>query len=189
MKKYKINEIFQSIQGEGRFTGHSAIFIRFAGCNLNCSFCDTEFETYKEYNAADILAKINMFNSDIIVLTGGEPALQVDAELLQVLRLREKIKIHIETNGTINLSPWFNWVTVSPKNKTFKQISGGELKLLYDGTQDLDFYYINTTFREYYLQPLMDENYEKNLQATIKAIKNHSEWHLSLQIHKLINIK
>jgi len=185
---YKINEIFYSLQGEGYWTGNAVIFIRFSGCNKQCSFCDTDFETFKEYSLPDILGAINNYSSNIIVLTGGEPALQVDQKLIDFLR-KYKDRIHIETNGSIDLFQQFDWITVSPKDKYFHQTKGDELKLLYDGSQDLDWYFNNTNFKHYYLQPIKNNNYNYNLKEAIKIIKVYPKWKLSLQTHKLINIR
>ena len=88
MAKYKVNEIFYSIQGEGRHAGRAAIFVRFSGCNLKCPFCDTDFKKYEEMEAIDILNKIQLLSPDckFIVFTGGEPTLQVDEELTTLLQ-------------------------------------------------------------------------------------------------------
>lgn len=129
MKKYKVCEIFESIQGEGRFMGNKAVFIRFAGCNLNCPFCD-EKEKYgeaKEYKATDLLEIIlenHKHSSNIIVLTGGEPMNQVDPELITILKAAGK-RIHIETNGFEIHNSFgllhereIDFLTISPKQET-----------------------------------------------------------------------
>ena len=92
MEKYRINEIFYSLQGEGRNTGRAAFFVRFSGCNLKCPFCDTDFTKYQEMSAQDIIDSMKALIGDVstmpmVVLTGGEPTLQVDESLMEELKL------------------------------------------------------------------------------------------------------
>ena len=98
---YKVNEIFYSLQGEGRWMGRPAVFVRMSGCNLKCPFCDTDFKGYKEMSAEDILTACLEKGGDcrFIVLTGGEPTLQVDAELIQLLH-QQGYYLSMETNST-----------------------------------------------------------------------------------------
>lgn len=184
-KTYKINEIFYSIQGEGYRTGTPVIFIRFSGCNLNCSFCDTQHLKYKEYNIEEILNELKKYPCKNIVLTGGEPMLQLDHDLIIALKTENYI-LQIETNGTIDdyeILRLIDFITVSPKEK-WKLTYGNELKLVYQN-QQLKKYYLDTNFEYYYLQPCS----MKNISETIKAIKENPKWKLSLQTQKLINIK
>ena len=111
---YRVNEIFYSLQGEGANTGTPAVFVRFAGCNLRCPFCDTEFDSYTEMTAAEIADEIGRFPADFVVLTGGEPSLQVDDALVETLHARDLV-IAVETNGTRPLPADIDWVTCSPK--------------------------------------------------------------------------
>lgn len=183
---YRINEIFYSIQGEGYWTGMPAIFIRFAGCNLKCPWCDTDHAHYEFMYIEQILKELEKYPCKNIILTGGEPALQVDKSLL--LQLTVKYKIHIETNGTVNLdllSPFIHWITVSPKEpyELLAQKRGHELKVVYEG-QDLRKY-DNLNFLSRYLQPLSNEN----IQETIEKVKEDPRWSLSLQTHKWTNIR
>ena len=186
----KLNEIFYSIQGEGFWTGTPAIFIRFAGCNLNCSFCDTDFSYKFDMNINEILKEIKKYKSKHIVLTGGEPSLQLEineqgySNFIKILR-DNGYYVQIETNGTIKLPNNLDWITVSPKEKWIIK-KGNELKVVYMN-QDLE-QYKNTSFKYYYLQPL--ENKEKyNSKETIKAIKENPKWKLSIQTQKLLKIK
>lgn len=196
--KYKINEIFVSIQGEGYFSGSPALFIRFYGCNLNCSFCDTKYaltsNNYKIMTIKDILSfadKINpLYIINHIVLTGGEPFLQIDEYLLKSLK-EKGYYIQIETNGTIEpdslLYQYIDWITMSPK-KDIVINKVNELKLL-DMKQNLSQY---ETFHNKSLQPLYVNNkieYEKNINTTIERVLTNKGWKLSLQLHKLIGIK
>ena len=178
---YRINEVFYSIQSEGRFTGFPAVFIRFSGCNLNCDFCDTEHQSYKEYSLQDIFYQIRDYPTKRIILTGGEPTLQVDKELIKFLKKNGYI-IHIETNGTNEIDYQIDWLTVSPK-KNWKLKKGNELKVIYQG-QDLN-QYLDSDFDYYYLQPLSMQNIHK----TLTAVLENPQWNLSLQIHKILKIK
>ena len=101
MKTYRINEIFYSLQGEGAFSGSAAIFVRFSGCNLRCPFCDTDFKAYKEMSAQEIVESVKPLskNCEHVVLTGGEPTLQVDRQLTEAFH-SEGFFIAMETNGT-----------------------------------------------------------------------------------------
>ena len=104
LMKYKITEIFYSIQGEGFWVGTPCIFIRLSGCNLSCSWCDTKHEIKKELNESEILEEIKQYPTKMVVITGGEPTQQLLIDLLMGLKMAG-YKIHLETNGTIELSP------------------------------------------------------------------------------------
>jgi len=112
----KINEIFKSIQGEGKYAGFPVLFIRLSGCNLNCDFCDSSYHSEgKEYSLEQIVEEIKKSNLNIIVWTGGEPTLQL-LEIKQVMIITENVKHHIETNGSNNFnSDIFDYVCISPK--------------------------------------------------------------------------
>ena len=114
MSSYRINDIFYSLQGEGRNTGRAAVFIRFAGCNLRCPFCDTEFDSYREMSGEDILQAISTYESRFVVLTGGEPTLQVDEAFVDLLH-RHGYEVAMESNGTRPAPKNLDWLTVSPK--------------------------------------------------------------------------
>ena len=117
----KINEIFYSLQGEGFHTGTPAVFIRFSGCNLKCPFCDTHHEEGTLMSDEEILAEVRKYPARTVILTGGEPSLWIDEELINLLHQAGKF-ICIETNGTHPLPDGIDWITCSPKQ-------GGELKL------------------------------------------------------------
>ena len=112
MTSYRINEIFYSLQGEGFWTGTPAVFVRFSGCNLRCPFCDTAHQAFTPMSADDILSACS--EAPVVVLTGGEPGLQVDAALIEALH-GAGYRVHIETNGTVALPGGIDWVTLSPK--------------------------------------------------------------------------
>ena len=113
----RVNDIFYSLQGEGRNTGRAAIFIRFAGCNLKCPFCDTDFAQYEEMSDEDILNRIKSYPSHFVVLTGGEPSLQVDRQLVDLLH-KHGYELAMETNGTHPIVDGIDWITCSPKGNT-----------------------------------------------------------------------
>lgn len=195
----KVNEIFYSLQGEGRFTGTPAVFVRFSSCNLNCDFCDTEHQHGIDMTEKEIVDSVCRYDTRHIILTGGEPTLQITASLLNALQHSGKF-IHIETNGTLPLPDdvlsRINWITVSPKFGIPPKIQRiDELKVVFDmnhiehidNVADL----ITTDLECYYLQPCdrNDTAYNSlNLSECIDYIKNNPKWKLSLQTHKLLGI-
>lgn len=190
--KYKINEIFYSLQGEGYYTGTPAVFVRFSGCNLRCEWCDTDFKQYTEMTAEEIVEKCNLLLADIdisgikpiIVLTGGEPSLQVDKELIDLFHSYDYF-VCVETNGTHELPDGIDWVTCSPKQDTRIVLTNvNELKVVYTGDYDVE-QWMNIGADIYYLQPCSC----KNTVEVVEYILRHPHWGLSLQTHKMINIK
>lgn len=194
----KINEIFYSLQGEGANTGIPAVFIRFSGCNLRCSFCDTNHESGSMMSDEEIISEVNRYQqARIVVLTGGEPSLFIDRDFIDLLKKSTCKIITIETNGTNPLPDNIDWVTLSPKSG----FDGGdshpviltrcdELKVVYVG-QNLDKYF-EIEAGQYYLQPCYCDNDAKcaaNMQATITAVLNDSRWRLSLQTHRIAGIR
>jgi len=186
----KINEIFTSIQGEGYHVGRPATFIRLAGCNCRCEWCDTEFLRSTEMNDDEIITQISRHR--LVIFTGGEPLLQLK-ELIPLIEKLKKKKhsIAVETNGTILCDfGIFDWVTMSPKDR----VKGGaqhrllfcdELKIIYEG-QDLNIYNdIHAT--HYFLQP--QHNNKESLNLCINKILEDPRWRLSLQIHKMIGVR
>ena len=155
MKIYKVNEIFYSLQGEGANAGTPAVFVRFAGCNLRCPFCDTDFDSYTEMSADEIADEVGQYPADFVVLTGGEPSLQVDENLVAVLRSRDLV-IAIETNGTHPLPYDIDWVTLSPKEGSQIVLTeADEVKVVYVG-QDVEPY-LNIPADHHFLQPCRKE--------------------------------
>lgn len=193
---YKVNEIFYSLQGEGRWMGRPAVFVRMSGCNLKCPFCDTDFRGYSEMSADDILSRCLEEGGEcrFIVLTGGEPSLQVDEQLIATLH-QAGYYLSMETNGTHVIPEGIDWVTCSPKvdfteggEPIVKQVD--ELKLIFDGEHQISDHGIACTFR--YLQPCDVGNDSRNyliLNECIKYIKAHPEWQLSVQMHKIVGIR
>lgn len=197
MKTYKINEIFYSLQGEGAFSGRAAIFVRFSGCNLKCPFCDTDFKAYKEMSVEEIINATCQLSQkcDFIVLTGGEPTLQVDRELIEALHA-EGFFIAMETNGTKKIPSGVDWVTFSPKNLFTSPAepvirSCDEIKVVFNGEHSV-FLYDHILAKLHYLQPCDTGNKAKNadiLHKCIEFIKANPKWRLSLQTQKIINVR
>lgn len=197
---YRINEIFYSLQGEGRHAGTPAVFIRFAGCNLKCPFCDTDWTKGYAMTAAEIVECTQMYTKayspKLVVLTGGEPTLQVDSELLD--RLHTKFQtIAIETNGTHEVPAGVDFVTLSPKDDFVPQALSmlgiaDEVKVVYDANHNPEFWHSHIVAKYYYLQPCDTGSEAKNreiIEKCVRYIKAHPWWKLSLQTQKILNIK
>lgn len=179
----RINEIFYSVQGEGYYTGTPAVFVRFSGCNLQCDFCDTEHNGNTLMSNEEIVEAVCSYPAVHVVLTGGEPGLQIDPSLVSLLKEAGKF-LQIETNGTIALPEGIDWVTCSPKTEgdlSVKRID--ELKVVYTG-QDISGYR-KIPAKVYMLQPCSCENTDE----VVEYVKANPGWRLSLQTHKLISIR
>ncbi len=210
MKTYLINEIFYSIQGEGVRAGTANVFVRFAGCNLKCDIepgpkspggfaCDTEFESGRRMTAKEIVDEIFRLIGNSVplgesnpsaILTGGEPGLQIDKEFVDRLH-KFGIWISIETNGTIELPPGIDWVTLSPKvaEHALKVLDCDELKYVRGYGQGIP----NPRAKASHLliSPAFDgmsPNHE-TLQWCVKLVKENPEWRLSLQTHKWLGVR
>ena len=170
-KTYRINDIFYSLQGEGRHTGRAAVFIRFSGCNLRCPFCDTDFDSSRLMTADEIIDAIAPWlHCGFVVLTGGEPSLQVDTELVDKLH-EAGLFIAMETNGTHAIAEGVDWVTLSHPPECPEAFVGSTYLCL---------------------QPCDTGDPAENRRLTAQCvayIKKHPEWHLSLQTHKIIGIE
>jgi 7-carboxy-7-deazaguanine synthase len=206
---YAVKEIFYTLQGEGANAGRAAVFCRFAGCNLwsgreqdrakaDCQFCDTDFvgtdgEGGGKFATANELADAcanvaGGAGATFIVLTGGEPMLQVDGVLIDALHARG-FTIAIETNGTLPVPRAIDWICVSPKAGTdLRQRSGDELKLVFPQA-DLDPETVaGLAFSHRYLQPMDGPDAKANTDRAIAYCKAHPGWRLSVQTHKLLGI-
>ncbi len=191
----RVNELFYSLQGEGYHTGTAAIFIRLSGCNLHCPFCDTLHESGTEMSEEQIVAQVAAWPSTWVVVTGGEPSLQLTASLVESLHRIGK-KVAVETNGTRQLPDNVDWVTLSPKDLFLGPQAkvvlrrADEIKVVYDGEHEPDTY-SNIEVRHRFLQPCDTGDADRNksiMQQTVKYIKAHPKWRLSLQTHKFLNI-
>ncbi|MDE5980364.1 MAG: 7-carboxy-7-deazaguanine synthase QueE [Bacteroidaceae bacterium] len=192
MSTYRVNELFYSLQGEGRYAGTPAVFVRLSGCNLACSFCDTQHQTWQHMTCRQIVEAVGLHPARTVIITGGEPALQLDAELTTALH-EAGYTIHLETNGTLPLRPGveIDWITCSPKDGPALQIQHiDELKVLFRGEDVSGF--LSVPAREYRLQPLDTGDPERNkeiVKQTVNYILNHPKWNLSLQTHKILNVR
>ena len=207
---YSVKEIFLTLQGEGGQAGRAAVFCRFAGCNLwtgreqdrasaVCRFCDTDFvgvdgpgggkfATAKVLAAAVAAAWRGPPEHRLVVLTGGEPLLQVDAALIEALH-GAGFSIALETNGTLAAPAGIDWVCVSPKaDAALAQMSGQELKLVYpqDGVDPARFE--GLAFERFSLKPMDGPDRDAATRAAIAYCLAHPRWRLSLQTHKYLGI-
>lgn len=179
----KINEIFYSLQGEGYHTGTPAVFIRFSGCNLKCSFCDTRHEEGVLMTDEEIRDEVMKYPAKMVILTGGEPSLWIDDAFIDLLHQAGKY-ISIETNGTHPLPTGIDWVTCSPKQGALLALTRmDEVKVVYEG-QDLAVYE-HLPAEHFFLQPCSCTN----IRETVECVMQHPRWRLSLQTHKLIDIR
>ena len=182
--KLELHSIFYSIQGEGFNTGLPAVFIRLSGCNLSCSWCDTDHSCQFTMTPSEIVQFVQQWPARNIVLTGGEPTIQDITPLVVDLR-RAGLWVAIETNGTGVIADGIDWITVSPKSPG--QYRCDELKVVYTG-QDLGGYSaIARHGRPVYqfLQPCSMQNTDE----VVRIVKENPTWRLSLQTHKLIGIE
>lgn len=202
--RYRLKELFWTVQGEGRNAGTPAIFVRFSGCNqwtgleadrekgfADCArWCDTQFHDGEWIEHSALLSDITAYRNQarLVVFTGGEPGLQLTAELLRDVSA-SGFQSAIETNGTVPLPPGNYWRTVSPKGgkHPLVVIAGNELKLVYPqlGVQPRDVEHLR--FEHFYLQPR--DNSPENTQACLQYIRQHPQWRLSVQVHKYIGLR
>jgi 7-carboxy-7-deazaguanine synthase (Cx14CxxC type) len=198
---YAVKEIFSTLQGEGAHAGRPAVFVRFAGCNLwsgreadrstaACRFCDTDFIGGKRLTAREIAAKAEQLfpsqRSRFVVFTGGEPALQLDKDLLYEFRNRSFFTA-IETNGTVPLKANPDWITVSPKTRTLQVADGDELKLVMPQTDLNPADFEALPFHRFYVQPKWEWGWwrrRRNLSSAMALCCRRPQWRLSQQNHK-----
>jgi 7-carboxy-7-deazaguanine synthase (Cx14CxxC type) len=208
---YAVKEIFYTLQGEGRNAGRAAVFCRFAGCNLwsgreedraraICTFCDTDFTGLDgvgggRFGDAHALAQAvarawggSPSEAQLVILTGGEPLLQVDEALIQQLHAM-RFEVAVETNGTIEAPPGLDWICVSPKAGTSLVLTrGSELKLVFPQAGAEPALFESLGFDNFLLQPMDGPDREKNTAAAVAYCLAHPQWRLSLQTHKLLGI-
>lgn len=195
----KVNEIFNSFQGEGVYAGTPATFLRLSGCNLNCSFCDTDFKDYDELTVSMvkniIVENMEKHKTDILVITGGEPLLQYD-EVNQLIN-QLNYKVQVETNGTIIKVPLNATYMISPKKeiekifKFYKNYDKAYFKFIIQDNHDLQ--QINELIQEYnynkevYLQPV----YQNAQEITKLILKKHLpfKYKISGQLHKYLGVE
>ena len=210
---YRVKEVFYSVQGEGFHAGRPAIFCRLSNCNLwtgreedrdqaVCKFCDTDFIGIDGQNggsfasAKELVQHLLKFWPDasvlpFVVLTGGEPLLQVDQTLVDALHAAQ-FEIAIETNGTKLPPKGIDWICVSPKaNAPVILTQGHELKLVYPQLENQPSDFTKLDFEFFYLQPLdtgEPQTQQANLKACLAYCLKHPQWRLSLQTHKILGV-
>ena len=205
---YAVKEVFLTLQGEGMQAGRRAVFLRFAGCNLwsglerdrasaQCTFCDTDFvgldgENGGRYEPDELARTVEALWGDgeqrLVVITGGEPMLQLDEALIAALHAR-RFEVAVETNGTLAAPPGLDWICVSPKAGTeVVQRSGSELKLVWP-QQGIDPDELaGWQFDHFLIQPMDCADGEAATAAAIDYVLRNPRWRLSLQSHKLLGL-
>ncbi len=187
--RYRVNEIFYSLQGEGFHTGTPSVFIRLSGCNRTCTFCDTDHSEYRLMTAQEIVQKVEKYPARHVVITGGEPLLQLDRTLIDALHAAGRY-IAVETNGSIAAPEGIDWITCSPKSQPWALDRCDELKAVYHPSIDIDAMNCHFTAAHRFLQPCTDPvTGSANIAETVEYILAHPEWRLSLQTHKILNIR
>ena len=207
---YAVKECFLTLQGEGVQSGSRAVFLRFAGCNLwsgreqdrasaQCTFCDTDFvgtdgEGGGKFENADVLAAhVERLWGDIaerrlVVITGGEPMLQLDAALVEALHGRG-FRVAVETNGTLPTVAEVDWICVSPKaGTTVVQRTGDELKLVWPQDCIDPAELERWDFAHFLVQPMDCDRREEAIQAAIALAMDRPKWRLTLQAHKVVGL-
>jgi 7-carboxy-7-deazaguanine synthase (Cx14CxxC type) len=210
---YAVKEIFYTLQGEGANSGRPAVFCRFAGCNLwsgreadraeaICQFCDTDFVGTDgsgggKFVSADHLADavraawtgaVGASVRPLVVCTGGEPLLQLDAPAVDALHSRG-FEIAVETNGTLLPPAGIDWICLSPKaNAPLVLTEGQELKLVFPQERGEPERYRQLAFTHFFLQPMDGPDQARNTRLAVAYCLAHPEWRLSLQTHKILGI-
>ncbi len=209
LRRYKVKEIFYTLQGEGGQSGRPAVFCRFTGCNLwsgreedrskaICQFCDTDFWGTDglnggRYTAVALASKIASLwptngGKPYVVCTGGEPLLQLDEALVDALHMHG-FEVAVETNGTITIPTGIDWVCVSPKAGADLVVTAGhELKLVFPQPGAMPELFEQLDFQYFFLQPMDGPHREHYTQLTLQYCLAYPQWRLSLQTHKLLNI-
>lgn len=192
--KLIVNEIFYSLQGEGGRTGEASVFIRLTKCNLACSFCDTDFADGDEMSVDEILEAISVYPCKWIIWTGGEPTIQLKDEHLAVFR-EHGYKQAIETNGTRRVPSLIDYITCSPK-QDYETIKNRipfvhEIRMPIQAGDPVPDISIFPQADNYFLSPVFDADKinAENVAYCVELIKQHPQWRLSLQTHKLIHIE
>lgn len=212
-RRYTVKEIFYTLQGEGAHSGRAAVFCRFTGCNLwtglekdrgdaVCRFCDTDFvgtngENGGVFESPEALAAVvwsvwgsanGEGSTPYVVLTGGEPMLQLDRALIDAIHAHG-MEIAIETNGTISVPDGVDWVCVSPKaGAVMRQVRGNELKVVVP-QEGLDLAALGMLpFDYFYVQPMAGPHYEANCRTAVEFCLANPRWRVSTQMHKHLAI-
>jgi len=216
---YTVKELFPTLQGEGAHAGRAAVFCRFAGCNLwsgreedrataICQFCDTDFVGSDGVGGGKFETAVELANAiestwkstsagpqqRYVVFTGGEPLLQLDAELIEALH-KKGFEVAIETNGTIRVPKGVDWVCVSPKaGSELIVLQANELKLVvpqsgHGSLERLMARFEKMDYRNRFLQPMDGPDLRMNTELAVSLCQKRPLWRLSIQSHKLIGIR
>ena len=193
----RVNEIFYSIQGEGAHSGEAAIFVRLSGCNLKCSFCDTEHQPYQDLTEDEICAEIAKYPASLVVITGGEPTLQLTETLIEKIHELSKT-VAIETNGTRPVHRGVDCVTVSPKALFVGEIgkpvikTAQEVKIVLDDLHTYDDPTFGIVAAHYFVQPCNTSDEARNrviINRCVNFVKQNPQWRLSLQTQKILRVR
>jgi organic radical activating enzyme len=195
---FPVMEHFYTIHGEGAFTGVAAYFIRLAGCDVGCTWCDVKeswnAEGYPIYSAAQMFEWVSATKAKVVVITGGEPAMYDLNPIVDTFH-QNGIRVHIETSGAYEIQGNFDWITLSPKKFKFPIESeipkAHELKIVAFNNSDFEWatkweHFCNASCK-LYIQPEWDKR-EKMIPAIIDFVKENPHWQISLQTHKIINV-
>lgn len=192
--KLPVNEIFYSLQGEGMHTGTAAVFVRLSGCNLRCSFCDTNHSASTLMSVDEIVDEVMKYRAHTVIVTGGEPSIFDLTELTDALH-RENRRVHVETNGTHPIKGDVDWITCSPKAEASPAYfvdatmleRADEVKMVFTGQELTELEGVAQRFatKNRFLQPCSGEN----VKETVEMILRSPDWRLSLQTHRMIEIK
>jgi len=201
-RRYLVKEMFgPTLQGEGAHAGRPCVFLRFAACNLDCPWCDTDFkpEGATRHDAGEIVARLvelDAHRARMVVVTGGEPTLQYDPPLADALHAAG-FRVHMESNGTRAPQGSVDWLTVSPKPQfhpaslSLVEVAPSEVKVVIDDTvTDATLAGYETRYRceHYFAQPCMDARYPDHLARAIELVHARPRWRISLQQHKIIGV-
>jgi len=195
---FPVMEHFYTIQGEGAFTGVAAYFIRLAGCDVGCTWCDVKeswnTEGYPTYSAQQMSTWVSETKAKVVVITGGEPAMYDLNSIVDTFQ-QNGIRVHIETSGAYEIQGNFDWITLSPKKFKFPIESeipkAHELKIVAFNNSDFEWAtkweHFCSASCKLYIQPEWDKR-EKMIPAIIDFVKENPHWQISLQTHKIINV-
>lgn len=189
----QLAEIFYSVQGEGTWTGTPAVFVRLAGCNLSCSFCDTDYALKFFASVEEVVARVRAEGGDCatVILTGGEPLAQAETPALIAALRADRRRVHIESNGTMPTElPADVWLTVSPKERLAPEMAqrANEVKLIVDGRVPEEWVPAFPAHTPLFLQP--EGNRPSNVALAVETVKRApARFRLSLQTHKFIGVR
>ena len=199
---YRVNEVYRSVQGEGERAGHDSVFLRFTGCNLRCSMeagpkspggfdCDTEFESGRPFHLEQLIewVRAEANGCQWVVMTGGEPSLQVDSKLVDALHAAG-FKLAIETNGSKQVADGIDWITVSPKvaEHCIRQRTATEVKYVRGYGQCLPRTVVQA--QHYLISPAFSGNQiDQRTMNWCEQLVKGTQWKLSLQQHKIWQVR